>query len=63
MKTDKSLDEFCCKGSKEMEQWGKKDQVKSFLKIEEIIVCLPDGNHPATTWGGESWRELLKLWL
>lgn len=36
-----------------MEQWGKKDQVKSFLKIEEIIVCLLDGNHPATIGGAD----------
>lgn len=33
-----------------MEQWGKKDQVKSFFKVEEIMACLY-GNHPATSRG------------
>lgn len=30
-KTEKSSEWFCCKGSKEMEQWEKKDQEKGFL--------------------------------
>lgn len=57
---------FVVKGAKKWSSGVNKDQVKSFLKIEEIIVCLLDGNHPATIGGeimGQSRRELLKLWL